>query len=207
MILLFNKIPVTLDRKIQETVERALAELGSDFYNYDGSYWFGDNLTVRSLFPNWIYKASIEDPDNISMVQIIKSYLRWLFSEQYGYGGKVDWENIHCPFTINDKFLEALADSYFPSQDFSITSDLRDLLPNIKKFALKAELNYFNIKGTPEAIKYLLTTLLNLPINQCTVQSGSPGFVIVKANVPEKYKTFLNECVYPAGIIVLYETP
>jgi hypothetical protein len=207
MILLFNKIPVTLERKIDEMVLNVKSILGSDFYNLKGTPWFGDKLTVKSLFPNWIYKKSIQDPSNVLIVQLVKSYLRWLFSENYGYGGKVDWENIQCPWTINDKFLEALACKYFPYEDFSETSDLRDLLPNVKKFAIHSDLNYYNLKGTPMAVRYLLVTLLNLPITDCEVQTGSPGFMIVRANVPEKYKPFLNRAVYPAGTYILYETP
>lgn len=207
MILLFNKIPVTLERKIKEMVENARSIYGSDFYNYEGEYWFGDKLTTKSLFPNWILKKAEEDPTNVTIVQIIKSYLRWLFSEKYGYGGKIDWENIHCPFNINDKFLEALANNYFPNEDFSSTSDLKDLLPNIKKFAIQADVNFFNIKGTRDSIKYTLTSLLGLPVNECEIQTGSPGFLIVRANVPEKYKNFLNRNVYPAGVFVIYETP
>jgi hypothetical protein len=207
MILLFNKIQVSLEIKIKQMVESVQAILGSDFYNLSGNPWFGDKLTVKSLFPNWIYKKAEQDSSNVLIVQIVKSYLRWLFSEDYGYGGKVDWENIQCPFSIKNKFLEALADKYFPYEDFSSTSDLNDLLPNIKKFALNVDENYFNIKGSCDSVKYVLTTLLNLPISQCKVQTGSPGFMIVRANVPEKYKPFLNRSVYPAGTYIIYETP
>jgi|LakMenEpi08Jun12_1017391.scaffolds.fasta_scaffold00699_3 hypothetical protein len=207
MLLLFNKIPVTLEVKLKKMVENAKSTLGSDFYNLAGSPWFGDKLTVKSLFPNWIYKESIKDPSNVLIVKIIQSYLRWLFSEKYGYGGKIDWENIQCPWTINDKFLEGLSDKYFPYEDFSEGSVLRDLLPNIKKFAINCDENYYNMKGSCMAVKYLLTTLINLPIDQCDVQTGSPGFMIVRANVPEKYKPFLNRSVYPAGTYILYETP
>lgn len=207
MILFFNKIPVTIQNKVNKMVELAKLTLGSNFYSLTNEPWFGDKLTVKSLFPSWIYKKSIDDPSNVLIVQIIQSYLRWLFSEKYGYGGKIDWENIQCPYTINDKFLEALADKYFPREDFSSSSDLNDLLPNIKKFAINCEENYFNMKGSCFAIKYLLTTLLNLPITDCDVQTGSPGFIIVRANVQEKYKPFLNRAVYPAGTYILYETP
>lgn len=207
MILLFNKIPVTVERKIELAIERALAIYGSDFYNYQGQEWFGDSLTVKSLFPNWIIEAANDAPSEVTIVQITKSYFRWLFSEKYGYGGKVDWENIHCPFTINDVFLEALANHYFPNQDFSSGSTLSELLPYIKRFAVKSDVNYFNIRGTADSIKYALITLINLPIDECEVQTSSPGFIIVRANVPEKYKPFLESEIYPAGIIVTYETP
>lgn len=207
MILLFNKIQASLEVKIEEMVSSVKSLLGSDFYDLKGTPWFGDKLTVKSLFPNWIYKKSIDDSSNVLIVQIVKSYLRWLFSEEYGYGGKVDWENIQCPYSIKTKLLEGLASKYFPLENFSEDSDLRDLLPNLKKFAIDCDLNYFNVKGSEQAIRYLLVTLLDLPITECKVQTGSPGFIIVRANVPEKYKPFLNSSVYPAGTYILYETP
>lgn len=207
MILLFNKIPVTAERKVQEAVILAKSIYGSDFYNYQGQYWFGDNLTTQSLFPNWILEEAEDDSSNVLIVKIIESYLRWLFSEKYGYGGKVDWENIHCPFTINDKFLQALANSYFPNEDFSSTSDIADILTNFKKFAIQADANFFNIRGTTDSIKYALCTLIGISADACEVQTGSPGFIIVRAVVPEKYKPFLNRTVYPAGTIIIYETP
>lgn len=207
MILLFNKIPVSLDRKIAEAVNIAKGLYGSEFYNYQGQYWFGDNLSTYSLFPNWIVNAANDDPQNVTIIQIMKSYLRWLFSEQYGYGGKVSWETIHNPQAINDKFLQALANNYFPNEDFSSTSVLVDILPNIKKFAIQSDLNFFNIKGTKTAIKYALVTLLGISADACTIQTGSPGFIIVNANVPDKYKPFLNRNVYPAGTAIIYQSP
>jgi hypothetical protein len=207
MILLFNKIPVTQERKVNEAVALAKSLYGSEFYNYQGQYWFGDNLTAASLFPNWILEQAKSDPSNVLIVKIIESYLRWLFSEKYGYGGKVDWENIQNPFTINDKFLQGLANKYFPNEDFSSSSDLYDILPNIKKFAIQSDANFFNIKGTADSIKYALCSLIGISPSACEVQTGSPGFLIVIADVPEKYKPFLNRAIYPAGMIVTYESP
>lgn len=207
MILLFNHIPVSLDRKINELILLAKKSYGSDFYNVQGQYWKGDDLTVQSLFPNWILKEAENDPENVTIVQIVKSYLRWLFSIEYGYGGMIEWETIHCPQKINSKLFEGLADMYFPRDDFSSTSDLFDLLPNFPNFSINCDSQYFNVKGTPGAIKYLLTTILNLPQDEVIVQTGSPGFMIVRANVPDKYKSFLNNSVYPAGIEIIYETP
>lgn len=207
MILLFNHIPVSLERKINKLIILAKKSYGSDFYDIQGQYWKGDDLTVQALFPNWIIKEAESDPENVTIVQIVKSYMRWLFSTEYGYGGMIEWETIHCPQKINSKLYEGLADMYFPNDDFSSTSNLADLLPNFPTFAINSDLQYFNNKGTPGAIKYLLTTLLDLPQNQVSVQTGSPGFMIVRANVPDKYKPFLENSVYPAGIQVLYETP
>lgn len=206
MILLFNHIPVTLEGKIQKMLAIAQASYGSDFYDVAGQRWLGDSLTVDSLFPKWILKEANDDPNNVLIVQIVKSFNRWLFDVNRGYGASVPWETIHVPQLMNDKMLLGLADMYFPQFDLS-DSDYADILPNLKRFSIFADENYFNIKGTPDAIRYLLVTLIGLPYDDCEVFSGSPGFLIVRANVPDKYKSFLNKCVYPAGVVALYETP
>lgn len=207
MILLFNHLPVTLERKIAEFIIRAKETYGSDFYNIAGEGWKGDNLTVDSLFPTWVLREAENDPENVAIVQIVKSYLRWLFSSEYGYGAYIEWETIQVPQKISDSILEGLADKYFPGADFSSTSDNRDLLQNLKKFSIQSDANYFNVKGSQQAIKYLLTTLLDLPQDDVTISTSSAGFFTVKANVLDKYKPFLDQHVYPAGTVVLYEAP
>lgn len=207
MILLFNKIPVSLERKVAEFVNIVKAAYGSDFHDVEGSRWFGDNLTTDALFPQWIIQNYKEDPNNVVVVQLFKSYLRWLFSIEYGYGAAVPWENMVSVQKVPEKLMLGFADLYFPGADFSSGSDLHDLVPNLKKFILLSEQNYVNNKGTADSIKYLLTTLIGIDQDSCTVQTGSPFFIIVRANVQEKYKTFLNKYVYPAGSVVLYESP
>lgn len=206
MILLLNNIPVTIEGKIQQMLSIVKAAYGSEFSNVEGQRWIGDNLTVDSLFPKWILKEAEDDPSNVLVVQIIKSFNRWLFDVERGYGAAVPWETIHIPQKITDKMSLGLADLYFPQFDLS-GATYSDILPNLKKFAIFADKNYFNVKGTPQAIQYLLTTFIGLPYSQCEVFSGSPGFLIIRANVPDKYKSFLEKCVYPAGVVALYETP
>lgn len=206
-MILFHHIPVTLERKISELVNRVKAAYGSDFYNVKGNYWRGDDLTTQSLFPSWILKEADADPDNVTIVQIIKSYLRWVFSTEYGYGGCIDWETMQIPLRIKQKLLEGVTDAYFPGEDFSSGSDLNDLLPNVRKFSINVDVNYFNVKGSMSAIKYLLVTLLGLSQDTTAVYTGSPGIIIVIANVPEKYKAFLNRSVYPAGMTIIYQSP
>lgn len=205
MILLFNKLPVKLKRKIEIIVSLASQALGSNFYDIAGSRWMGDKLTIESLFPKWILKKAKDDPSNVLIVQIIKSFQRWLFDVDRGYGAAVPWEKIHVPNKLNDKLLIGIADLYFPRADFSQT-EFSDILPNLKRFSINVDVNYFSKKGTPEGIKYVLVNLLDIPYESCEVMSGSPGFVIIRANVPEKYKNFLDKCVYPAGIKIIYET-
>lgn len=205
MILLFNNIPVKLKRKVEIMISTAQSVLGSEFFNVAGSRWLGDKLTIESLFPKWIIKKSEESPSEVLIVEFIKSYQRWLFDVERGYGAAVPWEKIHAPNQIPNKLLLGLADLYFPSFDMS-TSDFTEVLPNLKRFSIKAEENYFRIKGSPQAIQYLLISLLGLSYDACEVVTGSPGFLIVRGDVPEKYKPFLNKCVYPAGMKVLYES-
>lgn len=206
MILLFNNLPIKLKRKVEIMISTAQSVLGSEFFNTAKSRWLGDNLTVESLFPKWIIKKANENPSEVLIVQLIKSFQRWLFDLERGYGAAVPWETIHVPHKISDKLLLGLADMYFPRFDLSGT-DFSEILPNLKKFSIKVEENYFRIKGSPQAIQYLLITLLGVPYDACEVVIGSPGFLIVRANVDEKYKPFLNKCVYPAGMTVLYESP
>lgn len=205
MILLFNNIPATLEAKISKLVELAKSTYGSDFYDVENNRWTGDSITTESLFPKWIIQEYKQDSNNVLIVELIKSYNRWVFSLDYGYGSAVPWEYLRDPQKIPTKLLVGLADLYFPKADFT-SSPLNDLLPNLRKFALRCEDQYFNIKGSPKAIKYLLTSLLDLPYSTCEVFTSSPGFIIVRADVPEKYKPFLNKCVYPAGTTILYES-
>lgn len=205
MILLFNNIPVKLKRKVEIMISTAQSILGSEFFNTAGSRWLGDRLTIESLFPKWIIKKANENPSEVLIVQFIKSFQRWLFDLEMGYGAAVPWETIHVPQKIPNKLLLGLADLYFPRFDMS-GEDFADILPNLKKFSIKVEENYFRKKGSPEAIQYLLISLLGVPYESCEVVSGSPGFLIVRANIDLKYRNFLNKCVYPAGITVLYES-
>ena len=205
MILLFNHIPVTVKGKIDLFVEKVIKHYGSEYYNIQGDYWFGDKLTIKSLFPSWIIKEYNDNTDNVLVIPLFKNYLRWLFSLKYGYGDQLDWENIRCGMSIDDKLLQGIAESYFPSADFS-SDNLSDILPNIRRFSIQVQGSYFDIKGTNKAIKYVLTSLLNMPYLTTQVYTSSPGVVNIKANVLDKHKVFLSEHVIPAGMTVVYES-
>lgn len=202
MILLFNHLPVSLDVKVQKMVERAKQTYGSEFYNIQGYFWKGDNLTIESLFPSWILKQANDNPSSVTITTIIKNYLRWLFSIEYGYGAQLEWNTLRSPTSMNPIFLEALADYYFPGCNFS--GDLKPILENIRKFAIKADSHFFDIKGTPESIKWALTSLCGLDYNSVTVYTSTPTAIQISGGVPEKYKNFLAEYVYPAGSVVNY---
>jgi len=205
MILLFNHLPVSVEGKISKLMEKVLAAYGSEFYNVQGTLWKGDDLTVESLFPAWVVKRYNQDPENVLVVTIIKNYLRWLFSLEYGYGAQIDWENIRSPISVNEKFLQAIAESYFPDVDFS-TDALSDYLENIPSFSIKVQKLYFDVKGTNGAIKHVLVNLLDYPANTTKVFTTAPGTVTIKANVLEKHKPFIQEHLIPAGIIPIYES-
>jgi len=202
--------PVSLTTKVELTAEKAQRTMGSEFNATDLTPWLGDQITTNSLFPQWILKAYDADPDNIMIVPIVKQYFRWLLSQEYGYGAQLNWENIRVPLFINDIFLEALADYYFPNADFS-SDILNSVLPNIKKFLINSDLNYFNIKGTPTAIKYLICTLLGFDWDDVYVFTSNYVTVEIRisssvASNLEPYKSFLISHVIPAGMVVTYTT-
>jgi hypothetical protein len=201
MILLLNHLPVSLPVKIQKLVETAQKAYGSEFYNVAGYYWKGDELTIQSLFPSWILREANTD-STVNITVIIKNYLRWLYSIEYGYGAQLEWKTLRSPLLMNPIFLEALADYYFPGSDFS--GDLNPILPNIRKFAVKADTHYFDVKGTPTAIKWVLTALFGLDYATTTVQTVSSTVIQISGTVPSQYRSFLEQYVIPAGMRVIY---
>lgn len=208
MILFFNNQPVSEQVKIKKFIERAQALYGSDYYNLQNQYWFGDNLTIQSLFPAWIIREYDENPSNVLVIPIVKNYLRWLFSLDYGYGAQLDWENIRSILYCNSKFLEAYADFNFYGADFSKTP-LASVLPNIRKFLANAEKDYNNQKGTPDAIKYLICNLLGFDWADVDVYTANAAIMqvditSVNYNRLQTFKSFLEEHVFPAGVSVIY---
>lgn len=210
MIVLFSNQPVTLQLKSQLLLDRAKTVLGSDFNSTSTTPWFGDNLTIESLFPQWILKEYSNNQSNVLITTIVKNYFRWLFSLEYGYGAQLDWENIRVPIYMNSVFLEALAEFYFPSADFS-SSVLSPILPNIRIFATKVDVNYFNVKGTSKGIKYVICGLLGFDWDDIYVNTSSYVTVEIKVSSSqvsrfEQFKPFLEEHVIPAGMVVYYST-
>lgn len=210
MITFFNNQTLSLTTKINLAVQKATSLAGSNFNDIQSTKWLGDRITVESLFPQWILKEYENDATNVTVVPIVKNYLRWLFSLEYGYGAQLDWEHIRTPLYANSIFLEALADFYFPNADFS-QAPLNDILPNIRKFATKVDANYFNIKGTPKAIKYLICSLLGF--NYSDIYVVSTTYVHLEIQVAsskltnlKKFDTFLKEYVIPAGVVVNYKS-
>jgi hypothetical protein len=204
MILLFNHIPVSLEVKIKKLVEKAKQAYGSDFYDIAGSRWKGDQLTVESLFPEWVLNECVNDPQNNIVVNLIKNYLRWLMSPQYGYGANPDWKTIRDYGSMNSIFLQGLAEFYFPNADFG-SEPLSNVLPNIRRFAIKADDNYFVKKGTPEGIKYALTCLFNLNPSTTSVVYTSPGIITISSDLDSSYQNFVNNYLIPAGVIAIYQ--
>lgn len=203
MILLFNHIPVSLGVKIQKLVQRAKDTYGSDFYDVDGSRWLGDQLTTESLFPNWVLRDASEDQSNNVVVVLIKNYLRWLMSVEYGYGANPEWSTVRDPLAMNSIFLEALAEYYFPNADFG-SAPLSNVLLNIRKFAIKVDDSYFARKGTPEGIKYVLVTLFDLDPTTTSVVYTSSGIITITSTLDSSYRSFVNNYLIPAGVIAIY---
>ena len=210
MILFFNAQPVTEIKKIEKLFERAKSLYGSDFYDLQTINWLGDRITTEALFPNWILQEYNNSPNTVLVIPIIKNYLRWLFSLEYGYGAQLDWEHIRAPLTIKPIFLEAYSDFYFPNSDFT-AEPLKDVLPNIRRFSLRADCNYFNIKGTPEAIKYLICNLLNFNWDDIEVYTAEAATIQINIDSSEysnfiKFIPFIEEYAIPAGVHVIYGT-
>ena len=210
MIVLYSNQKIELQTKAQLAAESCFTVLGSDFYDTITKPWFGDLLTVQSLFPEWILKSYETDTtSSVTIVPIIKNYLRWLFSQDYGYGAQLNWENIRVPLYMHSLFLEALFDFYFPNANLS-SSQLSSILPNLRIFSIKADENYFNIKGTPPAIKYLICALLGFGITEVYVTTTTYSNIQIavtssKYDTLQTYKTFLEQHVIPAGIVIDYK--
>lgn len=209
MIIFFNNQPITKDVKIAKLYERAKSLYGSDYFSLQDEKWLGDNLTIESLFPNWILKEYNSRPNSVLVVPLIKNYLRWLLSIEYGYGAQLEWEYLRTPLYTNSIFLEAYSDFYFPGADFS-QSQLSTILPNIRKFAVNAENNYFNVKGTPAAIKYCICNLLGFAWDDVDVITANAA--VIEISVPSaqynnlmSYQSFLEQHVIPAGMSIIYK--
>lgn len=208
MISAINAQTLTINTKTSLAVEVAQQTLGSDFNKNDLNPWLGDHLTVNSLFPQWILKAYTDSPDTVMIIPVVKQYFRWLLSQEFGYGAQLNWENIRVPLFMNEIFLEALADFYFPGADFS-TSDLNSILPNIRRFSVKADSNYFNSKGTPDSIKYVICSLLGFDWDSVYVVTANYTTIDIRiasasyANI-NPFKSFINNHVIPAGMVANY---
>ena len=208
MILLLNNQPITLDNKLLLLQQRIDSVVGSDAKSTVETPWLGDDLTEESLFPKWILQAYQDDPSNVTVIPFIKQYKRWLLSLDYGYGAQLDWENLRTPLLAHSVFLEAYANFYFPGADFG-SAPLNQVLPNIRRFSVAADANYFNSKGTPTSIKYVICSLLGFNWDDIVVASSSYCTIqirIATAQITnfEPFKVFLERYVIPAGMIVNY---
>ena len=205
MILFFNRLPVSLAQKLELFKERALALYGSEYYNVGKDKFIGDNLTVESLLPDWVIADYEADPTNVAIVPILKNYLRWLFSQKYGYGALITWETLRSPMLMDEKLVESIGELYFPGVDFS-SAGLNVPLINIRKFSIQVDYNYFSKKGTPDSIKYVLVTLLGYDYDNTEVISYGNFALTIKCNITEAHKEFIEEHVVPAGTTIIYES-
>jgi hypothetical protein len=208
MIIFFNEQPVSKKVKIKKALDVAQIYYGSEYFAIQNNSWFGDSLTVESLFPEWILKEYESNPENVFVIPIIKNYFRWLFSINYGYGAQLEWEYIREPLKINSIFLETFSDFYFPNADFS-SSPLKEILPNIKKFLINVDSNYNDSKGTIPGIKYIISNLLGFDLTKFDIITANSGIIHVSLDSSivsdfEQYKPFLQEHVFPIGMAINY---
>jgi hypothetical protein len=125
---------------------------------------------------------------------------------KYGYGAYIPWEVLRSPVFMPTELLQGLAELYFPGEDFS-SDELSDILPNIPKFSIQVDYQYFGKKGTPDGIRYVLTTLMGYSYSTTKVISFSNTVIKIIANVSSNHKAFLEISVVPAGMVVIYEAP
>lgn len=209
MIFFVSDLPASINQKVALLIEKAKEQYNSDYYDIEKEKWLADKLTIESLFPTWIVKESQANSSSV-VLTIIKNYMRWLLSLERGYGAQLNWEFMRSPALTNDVFLEAYADFYFPGADFSL-SPLNGKLQNLRTFLLKGDTNYFNIKGTPDAIKYLCCNLLGFGVTDIVVETSNASIMRIQiasasySNFME-YVPFLEKYVLPAGIGVIYES-
>jgi len=204
--LFFNRLPVSIAQKVELLFQKALQQYGSELYNVGKDKFIGDNLTVQSLFPEWIIQEYQSNTSNVTIVPIVKQYLRWLYSMKYGYGAYIPWEVLRSPVFMPTELLQGLAELYFPGEDFS-SDELADILPNIPKFSIQVDYQYFGKKGTPDGIHYVLTTLMDYSYTTTKVISFSNTVIKIIANVSDNHKAFLERSVIPAGMVIIYEAP
>jgi hypothetical protein len=204
--LFFNRLPVSIAQKVELLFQKALQQYGSELYNVGKDKFIGDNLTVESLFPEWIIQEYQSNTSNVTIVPIVKQYLRWLYSMKYGYGAYIPWEVLRSPVFMPTELLQGLAELYFPGEDFS-SDELSDILSNIPKFSIQVDYQYFGKKGTPDGIHYLLTTLMGYDYETTQVISFSNTVIKIIADVSDNHKAFLERSVIPAGMVIIYEAP
>jgi len=204
--LFFTKLPVTLKEKVRLMYETAYKKYGSELLNVGKDKFVGDNLTMESVLPEWIIREYEADKNNVKIVPILKNYLRWLFSIKYGYGAYIEWETLRSPMEMPEELLQGLAELYFPDEDFSSVG-LIDILPNIRRFSIQVDSQYFDIKGTTTAIKYVLVTLLGYDYTTTTVSNYGSNVIEIVADVSDDHKAFLERSVLPAGMSYIYTTP
>ena len=125
---------------------------------------------------------------------------------KYGYGAYIEWETLRSPIYMQPQLMQGLAELYFPGEDFS-SDELSNILPNIPKFSIQVDYQYFGKKGTPKGIHYVLTTLMGYDYETTEVVSFSNSVIKIIANVSDNHKAFLERSVIPAGMVVIYEAP
>ncbi len=204
--LFFLKLPVTLASKVNLMRENAFKMYGSELLNVGKDKFIGDQLTLESLLPEWIIQEYEADTNNVKIVPILKNYLRWLFSLKYGYGAYIEWETLRSPMEMPEELLQGLAEFYFPGEDFSSVG-LVEILPNIRQFSIQVDSQYFDIKGTTAAIKYVLVTLLGYDYTTTAVSNYGSNVIQIVADISEEHKAFLQRSVLPAGMSYIYTTP
>jgi hypothetical protein len=90
MIVLYSNQKIELQTKAQLAAESCFTVLGSDFRDTILKSWFGDLLTVQSLFPEWILNSYENDTTNsVTVIPIIKNSINNIYLTGIGKCGHI----------------------------------------------------------------------------------------------------------------------
>ena len=209
MILFFNNSPGAFTQdSIQtgiEKITKAVAEtLASQ--RLSSKEWDGDQIKVENQLPAWIQTLYEESPSNAPVIDFFKSYYRWLFTENAqigeGYGLGFYLENIRDPFYMPTFMFQAYADTIFYDQlNFE---EYPELLDNFKTFFVNYYEKYVPIRGTPDALAYILKSLFNCSVESITSTAAT---ITIISTLDKQYFDLFKRLACPYSFNVNFEQP
>jgi hypothetical protein len=173
MILFFNNSP---GASTQDSVEVGIKRIAQavlqtlEVQNVDSIESEGDLIKVENQLPSWLKKLYTDNRQNAPVIDFFKAYYRWLFTEDAqlgkGYGLGFYLENIRNPFYMPSFMYQAYADIIFYEQlNFEEYPELQN---NFKTFLINYYEKYVPIRGTPDALAYILKSLFNCSVESIT---------------------------------------
>lgn len=200
LVLLNNQIPDSIAVAVERIKEYAFRSLR--LQNYPEKDWDGDRVNVEKQMPYWIETEYAISPNNAPVVDFFKTYYRWLFDYDEGYGCGFYLEDIRDIFYVKYDFLQAYADDVFRGDlDLSVYKELRQ---NFIKFYICHERDYVRLRGTTYGIEYLLKSLFG--VTTAKVVTLSPASIQIESNLDENYQDLVKLIGCPFGFDVTFIT-